>query len=174
MSNNAQDEELITEANGGNAQAQLRLAFNLMKNRNAEDMLQAAHYYELAAQQGLPVAQHNLATMYLNGQGVAKDRAKAIHWFEIAAQQGDVDSQFNLALIFDQDFSQESQNKSFEWFETAANNGSARAQYDLAVIYHQGKNRPVDLDKAAFWYSQAAAQGVRRAEEALELLAERT
>ena len=42
-------------------------------------------WYRLAAEQGHPKAQLNLAAMYGNGQGVPRDYVMAYAWAEIAA-----------------------------------------------------------------------------------------
>ena len=56
-----------------------------------KDFKQAAIWYRRAADQGLPVAQHNLARMYETGEGVhVSDYAlsAAASWYRRAAQQG--------------------------------------------------------------------------------------
>lgn len=152
------------EDNLSTTEEHVRRAFALTKERQ---FAEAARYYELAAEDGSALAQHNLATMYKNGQGVQTDIGRAIFWFEKAAEQGDVDALFNLALICDE---RDDLDQSFSWFARAAEAGSARAQYDLAVIYQTGKGRAPDLERAIYWYEQAANQGVRRAEQALQAL----
>lgn len=163
-------EMLRAAADRGESEAQMQLAFQLIKGEALErDWSLAAHYYLLAARQGASVAQHNLATMYLNGQGVERDAAQARYWFELAADQNDVDAMFALALIYEE---QDLLDDAHKWYQCAAENGSARAQYDLAVIYHSGRGRDKDIGKALFWYEKAARQGVRRAEQAVQLINE--
>ena len=64
---------------------QLQLA---MLYRQKGDMKEAVKWYEKAAEQGLPEAQHALAGCYREGEGVAKDPAKAKALYEKAAKQG--------------------------------------------------------------------------------------
>lgn len=61
----------------------------------ALDPLNPDHDYETAfsifqrlAEKGLRPAQHNLALMYWNGEGVAQDYVRALMWLDIAAAQG--------------------------------------------------------------------------------------
>ena len=51
---------------------------------------QAITYYKKAARRGHVNAQFNLASMYFNGQGIAKNKVKAIKWYQKAADQGNV------------------------------------------------------------------------------------
>ena len=54
-----------------------------------EDDATAAHWYQLAADQSLPLAMRNLANMYAGGHGVPFDEALAESWYEKAASMGD-------------------------------------------------------------------------------------
>ena len=54
-----------------------------------EDDATAAYWYQLAADQNLPIAMRNLANMYGGGYGVPFDEALAESWYEKAAKMGD-------------------------------------------------------------------------------------
>ena len=54
----------------------------------AEDLAQAATWYERAALQGLTQAQFNLALLHQTGRGVEKDGTQALYWLEVAARHG--------------------------------------------------------------------------------------
>ncbi|TAL40054.1 MAG: hypothetical protein EPN97_00945 [Alphaproteobacteria bacterium] len=55
-----------------------------------------------AAKQGSPVAQYQLGTLLLSGQGVTQNRKLAATWFDRAANQGITDAQWELSkLILD-------------------------------------------------------------------------
>ena len=54
-----------------------------------EDDATAAYWYQLAADQNLPLAMRNLANMYAGGYGVPFDQALAESWYEKAARMGD-------------------------------------------------------------------------------------
>ena len=51
-----------------------------------ESDAEAAHWYSLAADQGLPLAMRNLAGMYAGGYGVAYDKDQAEYWYGKAAE----------------------------------------------------------------------------------------
>ena len=156
----------LQAANQGDSRAQLECAFYYA--RTLRDFVQAHKYYECAAKAGLATAQHNLACMYLKGDGCTRDIDLARHWFEAAAKQGDVDAQFNLGLIYSEGRHLEQDDQlAFKWFQLAAESGSARAQYDLGQIYEHGRGVPKNLKLAAAWYDKAAEQGVDRARQKL-------
>jgi hypothetical protein len=66
-----------------------------------QDFAKAAGWYKIAAEQGNARAQHNLALMYENGEGVPRDVAEAAKWYRMAADQGNAGSQNNLAAIYE-------------------------------------------------------------------------
>lgn len=52
-----------------------------------------------AAEEGSMKAQHFLALMYQNGNGVEKDLEKAAYWYDKTAKQGDSEAQLTYAMI---------------------------------------------------------------------------
>ena len=53
-----------------------------------QDYQVAAKWYKLAAEQGSPHAQNNMAYLYYNGQGVKIDKVYALMWASIASSNG--------------------------------------------------------------------------------------
>ena len=53
---------------------------------------EAFYWYKKAAEQGLDIAQYNLAMCYAYGDGVAKDDRLAVEWLQKSAKQGNVKS----------------------------------------------------------------------------------
>ena len=64
------------------------------------DFETALHEFTLAAEEGLDLAQYNLAILYFTGQGVERDLDEAFRWTEAAAMQGHVGAQFNLGNLY--------------------------------------------------------------------------
>ncbi len=64
-----------------------------------EDDATAAYWYQLAADQSLPLAMRNLANMYAGGHGVPFDQALAESWYEKAARMGDPVSIKRMAAL---------------------------------------------------------------------------
>lgn len=65
-----------------------KLTFHASVQNHNQNYEAAALLYSLAADQGAPEAQYQLATMYEEGRGVPHDEAKAVHLFSLAAFQG--------------------------------------------------------------------------------------
>ena len=66
----------------------------------ARSNVEAVAWYRLAAEQGDPVAQHNLATAYRLGAGVERDDGEAVNWYRRAALQGETSAQRGLGLHY--------------------------------------------------------------------------
>ena len=104
------------------------------------DFETALYEFTVAAEEGLDLAQYNLAILYFTGQGVEKDAAEAFRWTELAALQGHVAAQFNLgSLYYAGDGVEAAPDKAFEMFEGAARAGHAGAALILANMYADGE-----------------------------------
>jgi TPR repeat protein len=104
------------------------------------DFETALHEFTVAAEEGLDLAQYNLAILYFTGQGVEQDAAEAFRWTEMAALQGHVAAQFNLgSLYYAGDGVEANPDKAVEMFEGAAGAGHANAALILANMYADGE-----------------------------------
>jgi TPR repeat protein len=65
-----------------------------------QDYVEAAKWYQKAADHGDSDAQTKLGNMYENGQGVPQDYAEAVKWYRKAADQGDPYAQISLGSMF--------------------------------------------------------------------------
>jgi TPR repeat protein len=99
---------------------------------DAQNCVQAAHWYRKAANLNHPLAQFNLGLMYANGQGVAVDDHQALTWIRKAAEQGDAGAQFNLGDRYHrssmkqnalQADASESKIEAYKWLQLAAAQG---------------------------------------------------
>lgn len=61
---------------------------------------EAVKWFNMAAEQGLAVAQFNLGVSYGNGKGVAQDYKEAVKWYKKAAEQGYVAAQSSLSDVY--------------------------------------------------------------------------
>nr|MCS5594368.1 sel1 repeat family protein [Porticoccaceae bacterium] len=66
-----------------------------------ENAAEAVKWYRKAAEQGLAVAQYNLAQMYLRGEAVAEDKIQAYLWYSLAKAQGHKGAKHNLEILKD-------------------------------------------------------------------------
>ena len=103
------------------------------------DFETALYEFTVAAEEGLDLAQYNLAILYFTGQGVEQDAAEAFRWTKAAALQGHVAAQFNLgSLYYAGDGVEADTTKAVELFEGAARAGHANAALILANMYADG------------------------------------
>lgn len=77
---------LLEEAEAGDAQAQFALGSNFAAGLGGvhESPVEALRWYRKAAEQGLAMAQKNLADMFANGNGIRRNPVEAYKWYEIA------------------------------------------------------------------------------------------
>lgn len=92
-------------ARSGQAQAQMRLGLLYYHGHGVrESDAEALRWFERAARQGLPEAQHHLANMYAFGLASLppdEDPARvAAQWYFEAARQGHAESQYALGILF--------------------------------------------------------------------------
>ena len=93
--------ELRKKAEGGDADAQLRLGFIYNRGDGVpRDLEQAVHWYRKAADQGNYIGQNQLGVMYAHGDGVPKNSAQAVIWYRKAANQGNPAAQTNLGAMY--------------------------------------------------------------------------
>ena len=127
----------------------------------AKDPAAAARWLELAAVQGLPVAQYRLAALYEKGNGVARDAALARAWYLKAANAGNARAMHNLAVLIAEDprDGKPDYAEAAHWFRKAAEFGIRDSQFNLGVLYGRGLGVPQDLGQSWLWFSLAARQG---------------
>ena len=117
-------------------------------------------WYQKAAEQGKAIAQFNLGTMYLLGQGVPKDDQQAVFWFRKAAEQGDAVSQSLLGTAYvDGRGVPKDDQQAVVWYRKAAEQGQAEAQSNLGLMYANGRGVPKDDQLAYFWSLLASVEG---------------
>jgi localization factor PodJL len=135
-------------AEKGQAVAQYRLGTLYERGQGVvADPAKAAHWYEMAANQGNRKAMHNLAVSYASGaNGGKKNMAEAARWFAKAAALGLSDSQFNLAVLYERgDGVPQSLLDAYKWYSIAAASGDSESKQRMGVLATQLS----DPDKAA-------------------------
>jgi clan AA aspartic protease (TIGR02281 family) len=117
------------------------------------DYVTARQEYLEAALDGNPLAQNNLAYLYLHGLGGPVDLSGALDWFARAAELGQANAQCSLADMYETgeagvvDYA-----KALYWYRRAAVSGFFIAQYSLGLMLEAGRGtapRPVE---ALAWY----------------------
>jgi len=64
-----------------------------------KDDKEAVTWLRLSAEQGVVLAQNNLAVMYYNGEGITQDDIYAYMWWNIAAANGESRAQENRDIV---------------------------------------------------------------------------
>jgi len=98
-----QKNDLIKEANEGNAIAQNNLGFNYLYGLNGfdQDTDKAIKYLNLAAEQEQVNAMTTVGWTYFTGEfGAPKDNGEAIYWNERASDQGCATASYNMGFFY--------------------------------------------------------------------------
>ncbi len=150
---------LARQAEAGDAAAQFGLAVRYAEGgagtRNYE---LAAQWYEKAAQQGLPVAEYRLGSLFEKGLGVGKDIQRAKSLYQRAAEKGNIRAMHNLGVIAAEG-GKPNYTSAALWFGKAAEYGVRDSEYNLAVLLARGLGLPKDLVKSYTWFAIVAAAG---------------
>ena len=136
-----------------------------------QDLVEAAKWLTLAAEQGYAPAQNNLAVCYSTGAGVPKDQAKAIEWIRKSAEQGYARAQCYLGLSYAKgEGVPRDQTQALDWFRKSAAQGFPDALNHLGYCHSQGRGVPKDEAEAFACWSIAARshEGAARNLELLE------
>ena len=128
-------------AEGGDAEAQFSLALKLAGDGEAQNYVQAAHWYQKAANQNHAGAQFNLGVMYATGQGVSRDDTLSLMWIGKAADLGDPGAQYTLGMrqwrvSLDEgpENARESRIEANKWLRLAAAQGYAGSEVNCDAI----------------------------------------
>ena len=164
---------LLTQANMGNAHAQLLLGLRAFDDKqNPASGADAAKWLTQAANQGDAIAEYHLGMLYEAGRGVDADPAKAVQWYRAAATLGNRDAMNNLAVAYAQGTGiTRDAVEAARWFSNAANLGLVEAQFDLAVLYERGEGVSQSLPDAYRWYAIAAKAGDKQSISRADVLA---
>lgn len=100
----------------------------------AQDYVEAARLYRLAAGQGQARAQCYLGLMFDCGLGVKQDKAEAVRLYRLAASQGHAFAQFSLGRMFDEGRGVEQDKvEAMRLYRLAAAQGDKQAQSRIAL-----------------------------------------
>jgi clan AA aspartic protease (TIGR02281 family) len=154
---------LLAKAQGGDAQAQIRMGIRYLQGTGVtQDLKEAAKWFRLAADKGNTEALGFLGAIFHDGgNGVAQDYREAAKWYRLAAQKGDADAEDTLGDIFytggagvTQDFKEAA-----KWYRLAADHGNAEAQLRFGYMNYNGQGVTQDYKQAMKWYRLSANQG---------------
>ena len=132
--------ELHILADKNDVDAQFELGKHYARGENS-DVVQAAKWYQKAAEQGHADAQYELAWMYFNCNGVPCDEIQAVAWARRAANQNNARALYFLGYCccHGRGGMPEDETQGVKWWRQAATLGYARAQYVLGDAYFNGR-----------------------------------
>lgn len=157
-------------AKQGNTRAAFEIAMMYRDDLLTNDAQQRQHWLQQAAEQGLDIAQVELALDFLDEQ----DHLSAMYWFEQAAAQGRPQAQYLLGEQYWSDLRgvemmaegderamrySSSDAKALYWTCLAAKQDYPDAQYAMSEAYSIGRGLPVSRAQRQLWLQKAAANG---------------
>lgn len=118
---------------------------------------------QTSANKGNAEAQHTLATMYSNGEGVPQSYTKAIEWYTKAANQGEATAKHELGEMYaNGEGVTPNYKKAIEWFQSAADQS-----YAFLKLKQFNNSDFQDYIKNFEQYEKAAKKGDADAQYAL-------
>jgi TPR repeat protein len=138
----------------------------VVTNKIAPDPLLPAKLADLEKRSfdGVPEAQHDLATLYASGKIVAQDYKRAVYWFNKAADGGVANADYNLGVMFQQGLGvKKDVHQALSWYQKAATLGHPEAMYNLGIAYVEGVGVERDSAKGVSYFKSAANAGVAQA-----------
>lgn len=137
-----------------------------------QDKKLARFWYEKSALQGYNIAQHNLAMLFILGQGGGKDFKKAKYWFEKGAKQNYSLSIFNLGYMHENGLGiPQNSLKAIAFYKKVHGNNRGVADKAIAIIHDNGIGVTKNRLKALPWYIKAGRKNILYAQlRAAEIL----
>ena len=139
----------------------------------------AFEWYKKSAEQGFAQAQFNLGLCYYEGQGCDQDYNQAFHWFTRASQDMEDTDTYSGSIYmigvmyYDGKIGFGDKFTAVNYYKISAGCGDDFAQYELGHCYEKGIGvKEMDIEKAKYWYGEAAKQGHTKAIESLKRLEE--
>ena len=177
------------------AYAQYACAMQMISEQGngPKDTAKGMEWLKKAAEQGLPEAQADLASAYLEGRNVEKDEKKGVEMLENAVLQGNPMAMSVLAAYYiNHSTSEEDHKKGIIMLQSLAAAGDPDSQFNLGFCYmnsvgtkgltqeqklvddelkKMGEGKELtDLQIAAYWMEKAAEAGHPMAQQNMGLL----
>ncbi len=150
-------EVFLPKAKAGNVEAEYIVG---MIYYGREEMTEATHWLELAAEHGNNEAYYYIGSLYFAAMGVERDYKKAEKYLLKATEQDNVMAEAMLMTLYSRggDGVPRDTGKALHWAEKAAAGGNAQAQLYLGGAYRDGIGVDIDYRKAQKYIEMAAEQ----------------
>jgi TPR repeat protein len=161
--------DVQTSAEAGNGVAQWELGRRYYYFKATKDDVKALYWFEKAAQQGVPWAEYETATMYELGEGGPADSKKAFYWYEKSATDGIDEANADIGLMYmEGDGVPKDAPEAIKWLQKGVDLGEVRAETLLGQYYRDGTGVPQDAAKAQTLLKAAVKQKHANAATVLE------
>lgn len=135
-----------------------------------KDYSKALHYFKIAGDQNIPMAQLDMAMMIIRGQGTEANAEIGMNLLEsLAADEQTFDivrrkAKYHLARIYRMGHSVEvNLDRAISLFAESAEMGEPDAMYEIAVHYARGDGLNQDYDMCKYWLEKAVENGCEKA-----------
>lgn len=160
---------------GGVAWAKRRLGWLYSNGLGLpENKSKAIALFEEASAAGDGISMYNLGCAYFGGDGVVVDWEKAKYWYQQAMKTDDEEavtkSKQNLATIKMLESDTNPTKQDFETYLQGAELGQETGQLATAECYLNGWGVAKDVEKAIYWFKEAAKQGNLDAQTSLGII----
>ncbi len=113
----------------------------------------------LAAANGDPSAEFEVAVRLDEGRGVERNIKEAVVWYQRSASRGFAPAQYRLGTLYERGLGVAAdRGRAMAWYRSAADKGNLKAMHNFAVLSASGE--PADYKTAAHWFSEAAERGL--------------
>ncbi len=113
----------------------------------------------LAAANGDPSAEFEVAVRLDEGRGIERDLKEAVIWYQRSASRGFAPAQYRLGTLYERGLGVAAdRGRAMAWYRSAADKGNLKAMHNFAVLSASGD--PADYQLAARWFSEAADRGL--------------
>lgn len=142
----------------------------LILRKESRHVKKVGEWHERALKTQDPEAIYRTGYHLEEGIGFRADMHRAVEWYLLASAKGCPRALRQLGLWIGSEAPDSPHNKSFGVYclVEAAKKQDKKAQYRLGICYENGEGVAPDPEKALFWYSAAAKQGLYEAEVALK------
>jgi localization factor PodJL len=125
----------------------------------------------LAAANGDPSAEFEVAVRLAEGRGVNQDLKEAVNWYQRSAARGFAPAQYRLGTLYERGIGVDAdRGRAMAWYRSAAEKGNLKAMHNLAVL--NASADPANFRVAAHWFAEAAARGLGDSQYNLAVLFE--
>lgn len=131
--------------------------------------LMAGYLLVKSANEGDPLAQHELGVRYLMGQGFPADTVKAVSWIRKAVDKNLSAAKYNYGLMLNNGIGVEwNPFEAFDHVRYSANSGMPEAQFVFGIYYTDNLVTTRNYTEALRWFKKAAENDLEPAKDAVK------